>query len=206
MPKFDDQYYFILSIQDERVPFMTPDEDTTSRQFGFKKIPIGSKPLVFLNGAYDIQKRKRLEPINPPPDFLFCGSDVLIKDEVREKLLRYEIPNLAIQPAIYIDHKNVWHEDRWYLTFLNFFDCWDRHNSTHGDVTIDFDENNKLYDVYTYSLNEKILEETPLEYRRLFKMGGTSEGMVVAHMSVASLFHGSGAVVIPIAEYGVSFP
>ncbi len=164
-----------------------------------------TKPLIFFNGASDFQKSNHIRPSDPAPDILFSGSDVLVKDEVRDKLLPLEIPNLAIQPAIYIDHKNNWHEDYWYLTFTELFDCWDRERSSYRPKPIDFD-GVKIYNVRQYSLNDDLLDETPLESRRLFKMGGTLDGFVVVHVSIASWFGLSGAVLVPIAEYGVSFP
>ena len=62
------------------------------------------------------------------------------------------------------------------------------------------------YELDAYSLNDEILENTPLEARRLFKMGGTTEGLVVVHRSFAKYFRGSGAVLVPIADYGVTYP
>lgn len=48
--------------------------------------------------------------------------------------------------------------------------------------------------------------ETALESRRLFKIDGTITGFLVAHFTAAGHFHLSGAVPVPITEYGVSFP
>lgn len=204
MGNFDGEYFFIVKDLDERLPFMTPDEDTSRKPYTSERLPLHTKPLVFYNGSLDYQEQNRIASIDPPPDLLFHGSDILVKDALREKLLPMEIPNLAIQPAIYIDHKNNWHEDRWYLTFLELFDCWDRSNSTYDSepLTLGGDR----YQMYTYSLNDEVLTKTAVESRRLFKMGGTTEGLVVAHATVARHFRLSGAVLVPIAEYGVSFP
>lgn len=203
--KCDSQYYFILKDRDERLPSLTPDQDTARKPYTIEQLPLHTKPLVFLNGAFDYQKSNQISPTDPPPDILFGGSNLLVKDALREKLLPMEFPHLAIQPAIYIDHKNNWHEDYWYMTFLQRLDCWDRNNSTYDPDPVDFDKE-KLYEVYTYSLDDELLDKTPIESRKLFKMGGTLDGFVVAHFSVAKHFRLSGAVLVPIAEYGVSYP
>lgn len=206
MNKYDREYFFVLRpMGDERLPAMTADEDTARRRFGFTRIPVGSKPLVFHNGALDFQRDRGIKPTDPPPDILFCGSDVLIKDAPREALWPLDIPNLAIQPAIYIDHNNKWHENYWYLTFLELFDCWDREHSVFDPDPLTLGDESR-FDVYQYSLDDALLDKIPLEQRRLFKMGGTLDGMVVVHVSLAKHFKGSGAVLVPIADYGVTFP
>jgi hypothetical protein len=204
MTKFDSQYYFILKDRDERMPEMTPDEDTSRKPYTSEQLPLHTKPLIFYNGSLDYQKHDRTTPIDPPPDLLFDGSDILVKDALREKLLPLEIPDLAIQPAIYVDHKNNWHEDYWYLTFLQLFDCWDRDNSTFDPEPHTF--GGMRYEVDIYSLDDELLDKTPLESRRLFKMGGTTEGLVVAHSSIAKHFRLSGAVLVPISDFGVTYP
>lgn len=205
MSKFDQDYFFVLKERDERLPFMTPDDDTSRKPYTSELLPLHAKPLVFHNGSLEYQQQNRILPSDPPPELLFHGSDILVKDSLRDKLLSLEIPNLAIQPAIYIDHNNKWHEDRWYLTFLERFDCWDRNSSSYRDRDFEPDEE-PAYKVRRYSLNDELLERTPIAARRLFKMGGTTMGFVVVHVSIAAHFRLSGAVLVPIAEYGVSYP
>lgn len=200
MTKYDDQYYFILKGQDERLPAMSPDDDTASLDFDSEEMPIGSKPLVFYNGSLDFQRSNKIKPLDTPPDILFYGADIIIKDEVREALLPLEILNLVIQPAIYIDHNDNWHENYWYLTFLELFDCWDREKSEF------LPSQYEMHGVSKYFLNDRLLDKTPLKDRLLFKMGATSDGFVVVHQSLTKHFKGSGAVLIPIADFGVKYP
>jgi hypothetical protein len=204
MTVFSKEYFFILQPEDERLPDLTGDEDTVAKQYDWEIQPLGAKPLIFYNGAYDFQKRKHITPTNPPPEVLFNGSNLMVIDRIANKLWDMEIPNFAIQPAIFIDHKDNWYENYWFLTFTTRFDCWDRQDSTYepepsGTVP-------PLYEVYTYSLNEELLQKTPLVERRLFKMGGTSDGFIVVHKSIAGLFRVKGVDVVPIADYGVSYP
>lgn len=205
MQDFNKEYYLIVMDMDERNPSMTPDEDTANRSFSYQELPLGTKPLIFHDGALDWKLRKGIAPLKNPPELLFCGTDVLVQDGLREKLLDMEIPNLALQPSIYIDHQDQWHENYWYLTFLERFDCWDRKASDYEREPITIG-NVALYSVYEYSLNQELLAKTPLKDRLLFKMGGTSPAPVLAHVSVAKYFNKSGAIVLPVTEYGVSYP
>jgi len=218
MGTFDKNYFFIVAPDSARLPYLTPDEDTVAKQYDWEIMHPFSKPLIFYNGIYDFQKMKRIKPISPPPEVLFNGSDLLVIDRIADKLEELNIPDLAIQPAIYKDHRNKWHENYWFLTFTTRFDCWDRKTSTfYPDPagaeptsrvvhTYTIDNLQPLYDVYTYSFNESLLRETPLKQRLLFKMGGTAEGLVVAHKSIADLFRVKGVDIVPIADYGVNYP
>lgn len=205
MKTISSEYFLVLYDRNERDPVASPDDDTAAKPFESELLPPFGKPLVFLNGLYDYQKMAGISPIDPPPEVLFCGSDILVKHSIREALLPLKIPELAIQPAIFIDHKGDWHEDYWYLTFLSMLDCWDRATSTYFADTVQMD-GIPAHTVYRYALDEKALGKLPLKSRLLFKMGGTSEGHIVAHSSLADLFRKPAAAVVPIADYGVNWP
>lgn len=198
---YDKDYFFIRPISDDRVPSLAPDEDTVELPYSDTALPVGRKPLIFHNGAFDWQKEQGLSPLDPPPEILFSGSNVLVSDKIREKLLSLEIPGLAIQPSIYIDHKDQWHESYWFLTFTSRLDCWNRAASKYVKRPIGQE---KKFHVLAYSLDDELLESIPLDQRTLFKMGGTATGMIVAHYSVAPSFQSSGADLIPVNEFGSS--
>jgi hypothetical protein len=181
---------------------LTPDADTSAKPYTHKAQPQGQKPFIFHNGALDWQRERGIVPLDPPPRVMFDGSNVMVVHEIAKELWDYEIPNLAIQSAIYIDHKNQWHENYWFLTFTEKFDCWDRKHSTYDPKPMPH-TNPPWYEVDTYSLNDKLLRETSLAARRLFKMGGTTDGNVVAHESVADFFRVEGVDVLSIENYGV---
>jgi hypothetical protein len=131
MGKFNNEYFFLKRTDDDRIPILTPDEDTAEKPYNYKAFPMGQKPFIFYNGALDLQRERQIEPMDPP-DVLFDGGDLVVREKIADKLWKeYDIPNLAIQSAIYIDHKNKWHEDFWFLTFTDEFDCWDREHSTY---------------------------------------------------------------------------
>ncbi|NRR30300.1 hypothetical protein HSX11_08870 [Oxalobacteraceae bacterium] len=49
MSIYDGEYYFIeKSEKSEKLPSLTPDENTEDRNFRFDRQPFGSPPLVFL--------------------------------------------------------------------------------------------------------------------------------------------------------------
>jgi hypothetical protein len=202
MSAFNKEYFFILLPEDEHIPRPSPDDDTAAKPYAYKVQPIGQKPFIFHNGALDWQRERDIVPMDPPPKVMFDGSDMMVVYEIAKELRDYEIPNLAIQPAIYIDHKDQWHENYWFLTFTEEFDCWDRKRSTYHPKPMRHTDP-PVYDVYTYSLNDKLLRETPLAARRLFRMGGTTVGDAVAHESITDLFRVEGVDVLPIEDYGI---
>ncbi|NVM79945.1 hypothetical protein FHW83_005787 [Duganella sp. SG902] len=199
----DNEYYFIRKPDDDRLPFLVPDENTEDRCFRFEPQPQGSPPLVFHNGWRDLQRKNKI--VGVTPDILFAGADLVVRDAIRERLLEHRIPSMHMHPVVYIDNAGQWHEDFWYLTFADRFDCWDR-------TTSEFDEESppirlggfQLQEVYTYCLDEELMRQTPLDNRRLFKMGGDLNAFVVCHSSLSHIFRGngtSGASLMAIADY-----
>jgi len=204
MSQFDHEYFFVERPNNECLPILSPDKDTVAKPFRYEKLPLGQKPLIFYNGLLEDCLKNGLMPIDPPPDVLFSVGDLVVREHIAKKLDDLEIPNLAIQPAIYIDHKKKWHEDYWFLTFTKKFDCWDRKHSkydpepAYGDPT--------TFDVYVYSLNAELLQKTPLQERLLFKMGGSMIAPIVVHESIAGLFRMEGVDIVSVADFGVNYP
>jgi hypothetical protein len=203
MNKHDQEYYFVRSpIDREDLPSLTPDENTEDRQFRFKSQPLGSAPLVFYNGAGDYQKKLGVKVVKVPPKILFDGANPVVDGAIREKLLSYDIPNMFLHPAVYIHDDGKWYENYWYMTFTEQFDCWDRKNSTYDPDPMTL--GGISYEIYTYSLNQTLLDGISIQDRLLFKMGGTTDGRVVCHQKLLRLFPGngdSGAWIQPITEY-----
>lgn len=208
MSKYDVEYNVIVLPRqhDQRrdvLPFLTPDDATSKLPFEHSVLPVGGKPLMFRNGATDYNTKYGRTTIKRPPEVLFAGAHPIVSGALREKLLPVDLPNLALQPAIYIDDWGTWHEDYWFMTFLSRLDCWDRARSEYSQSTpplnvggIDF------YQVYQFSLDEKVLDATPLEERLIFQMGGSLDPFVFAHRSVAGHFtRAGGAQVIPVPNF-----
>jgi hypothetical protein len=202
---FDKEYFFILPPRDdrsERVPNLSSDADTAAKPYKTEVLPIGGKPLIFYNGYADIQRERGTLRNSPPGPILFHGVDLVVREEIANKLWDLEppIPNLAIQPAIYIDHKDKWYENYWFLTFTTKFDCWDRENSDYNHEPFGL-PGMYMYSVYGYSLNEEMLRSIPLSERRLFEIGATLEGFVVVHESLADLFRSDDVDLVRIDEF-----
>lgn len=207
MSNHDKQYFFILQPRDDDrtvdvLPFLTPDESTAKLPFEYEVMPVGTKPLVFFNGLKEMSQRYGYAMVRKPPAVLFAGNHPVVSGDIREKLLKLELPNVALQPAIFVDDWGAWHEDYWFMTFLDRLDCWDRQASDHSDPPLSLGGID-LYQVYRFSLDQKVLDKTPLLERTVFQMGAAQEGFVVAHQSVAAIFraHGDGAQILPITDY-----
>jgi len=136
---------------------------------------------------------------------LFDGANPVVRSGIREKLLNYDIPNLHMHPTVYIHDDGKWHEDLWYLTLTERFDCWDRSNSEYEQEAPPVRLGGfELYQVYKYSLNEGLLDKTPLEQRLLFQMGGSLDPYFVCHQKLLGLFpfgSKSGIKLTSIADY-----
>lgn len=203
---FDAEYYVVTRPrQDDQdqdlLPILGPDEDTAELEYRDEVLPLGHKPLIFINAVKDSRRRKGKTTLKTPPAVLFDGDNPIVRSKVREKLLALEIPDLALQPAIFIDDWGQWHEDYWFLTFLETRRYWDANKSKlGGSIPIGDDS---LQTVYDFALDDALLRDIALKDRLLFQMDSLPS-IVVAHRSIVGLFQGggnSGALVIPIRDY-----
>jgi hypothetical protein len=200
MNQYDEDYYFVRSGESNSLPDLTPDVNTEDRTFRYEAQPMATPPLVFFNGAAEYQRKKRIPALKTPPKILCEGSNLLVPSQIREDLLKLDIPNLHMHPSIYIHDDKKWYEDYWYMTFTQQFDCWDRKNSTYEEEPLEMG-GFKLHSVYTYSLNKDLLDKTPLDQRLLFEMGGTQDGYTVCHKSIMRMFINEGTQLTKISEY-----
>ncbi len=203
MKNYDEQYYFLQSVDDDSHPVLTPNASTKDRSFRFEKQPFGSPPFVFLNGAKDHQQKMNIPVIEEPPEILFDGDNILVPSRIREALLMLDISNLNMHPAIYIHDDGKWYENYWYMTFTEEFDCWDRSSSIYEDGPMEIG-GFTLFNIYKYSLNKEVFDKSKIESRLLFKMGGSLNAFIVCEKSLASLFpddEKSGMKLILVSDY-----
>lgn len=203
MQNYDDDYYFIQQKDDDRLPVLTADENTVARNYTFELQSVGAAPFVFFNGAKDYQKKLGVSTLRDLPDILFAGNNLVVCTHIRDSLVALDLPGVFIHPAVFIDDDGRWHEDYWYLTFPQRFDCWDREKSDYEEQPLELG-GFKLHSVYTYALDSAVLDRIPLNERLLFKMGGTQDAFIVCHQDIASIFRGngeSGAKLVSIPDY-----
>jgi hypothetical protein len=201
MRNYEEQYYILRAAKGDQVPYLGPDENTVERNCSFERQPVGSAPLVFTNTERERNLAERVKDAVAP--ILFHGSNPLVSSAIRDALLAYDIPDMFMHPAIYIDDRDKWHEGYWYLTFTELFDCWGRENSDTSTSCIETN-GKKHYDVYEYVLDKELLDKTPLEKRLFFQMGGAVDAFVFCHESIAGLFRRdipNGARLVLAADY-----
>jgi hypothetical protein len=190
MNKYNQQYYFIRSADNDSNPDLTPDANTENRRFSFEKQSMSSPPLAFFNGAKEYQQRMGIPSVKTPPEILFDGTNILVPSKIRKEILGLSIPHLHMHPSIYIHDDGKWYEDYWYMAFSERLDCWDRNTSDYeqGEPPVRLG-GFELYQIYTYSINMEFFDKIPLAERLLFKMGGTLDAFIVCHESISHLFY-----------------
>ncbi|ODS22370.1 hypothetical protein AB835_14555 [Candidatus Endobugula sertula] len=125
----------------------------------------------------------------------------MVTTDIRRALLDLDISDFFTHPAVYIHDDGEWYEDYWFCTFTEEFDCWDRETSECECVTLeDYYYDEDVYFISRYRLNEKVLDETPLNKKLLFKMGGCS-GILTCHKSIKYLFENEGTELTLVEEW-----
>ncbi|NVM79947.1 hypothetical protein FHW83_005789 [Duganella sp. SG902] len=157
----------------------------------------------FFDGGADYARKLGIAPLKELPDILFDGADLLVRSHICEALVALDLPALYLHLAVFIDAYKNCHEDYWFLTFPERFDCWDREKSDFEDEPVELG-GFRLYGVYTYALDAAVLDNIPLNQRLLFKMGGVLGAYIVCHQDIAAIFRGdgeSGARLVSIPDY-----
>lgn len=199
---YDEEYSLVeQDVDDPKVPFLKPDENSSSRRFLREGPLAGSPPMVFFNAF----KKKNIKSgiVADTTPILFSGFDLVVTSAIREKLLHTTVRNLFMHPAVYIDDKDNWHEDYWYLTFSQEIDCWDREKSRYNKNSPVDVGNERIFEVASFRLDEKVLDSIPLEDRLIFKMGGVLNPVILVHKTVRSIFGAggnAGALVRQVSE------
>jgi hypothetical protein len=195
MNPYDNEYFFISSADDESLPSLTATDETIEESYGYYhgEKPTDSPTLVFFNGAKDWQRKRGISVSQIIPDILFDGKNLVVRSKTRDAIVGLDIPGLATYPCVYYHNDRKKHDDFWYLAFSDKFDSWDRIAS---EYEMDTDpcvsgSGEILHQVYSMSLNKKLLDSVPVQKRLLFKMGGCLGAYIVCHASLLDIFSSS---------------
>jgi len=204
MNLYDNQYYFIhRSFDQKNLPSLNAHLKTQGREYYVTPPQPFSAPLFFINGSRNLQKQYGYPIMKIPPDILFNGYNMVIPTAIREALIEYDLPHLNMHPTVYIHDDGEWHEGLWYITFTEYFDCWDKSASNYDrdDPPINGD-----YLVYDFSIDQKLFDQIPLEKRLLFKVGATSTPYIVAHEKLVKKIFSKGYTGITITKVADGTP
>jgi len=166
----NDSYYICMRDKADGGYYLKADASTSSRNYYFPKKVEGQSPLIFKSSTSEKDKRNKIE--RKVTEVLFDGVGMIVSNKVKEILSIYSVDGLHFFPAIFIDDKDKWHENFWYLNFYKNFDCWDRNKSV-----LEEDEDN---DVLKYYLDESDFMDVGPENRKIFRMGGATMDYIFA--------------------------
>ncbi|MGW8390237.1 hypothetical protein [Pseudoduganella sp. HUAS MS19] len=204
MTSFEKQYYFLKRGDHETLPYPTAFHETCEREYWKAPLLTGSAPLAFYNGEKRDNRNEGIEPLPAPPDVMFERGNIIVRNHVRDALLERKVAGLFMHPVWWVHEDKSLHDDFCYIGFREKFDCWDRELSEHSGQDEDADPDDLEPSVWSFRLNAKLLEQTPLNERLLFVMGGCFTRHLVCHESILPLFNGgenSGTHATLVADY-----
>lgn len=205
MSQYEQDYFFMQPAETiSNLPFLQPDDATVDRKFEYEAQLVGSPPLVFHNANKAEYQHDGIPSLKNMPPILFRGNDILVSTEIRRDLVALKVENLSTHPAIYVDDDGDWHEDFWFCTFEKRFECLDLEESVSiGSIRVNRGKPNekRRYDITEHYFDSKIMDDTPLEKRFLFKLGGTIDAYITCHKSIKHLFENKGTDVVAVADW-----
>lgn len=122
MTTYEDQYYLVNKKYDESTLYLTPTENTATRDFHLKKIPNGEEPLFFENAYKENDKKNGIS--RPLRKAMMWSTDLLVDGKIKEDLEQYDINGLQLYPAVVIDDNGDYHENYWFLIYIKNLMLW----------------------------------------------------------------------------------
>lgn len=184
MSEYDKDYFIVLEKERPFFPTLSPTEETLDRPFGLQPLVRG-KPLMFVDGFRDKHLKDGVQ--EQIEDVLFCASNIIVKDRIKDRLSALDIADLELFPAVYIGNDEKWHDDFWFVNIYTRWDCWDRQNSTYRSTFKEADPDS-LAKVKKYSLNSDLISSVPEKQRMLFKIGRARGQYLFCHKAIADVF------------------
>ena len=177
MTQYDAQYYIATRPNKPEIPALVPTKDSLRTQFRTRPLPPLGQPLVFTNKRAKLLEEKGLgEQLTA---ILFDATSIIVGPAVKETLSRVLSDGMHFYPAVYIDSKEEWHENYWYLNIYRRLDCWNRKESQYFHI-----EGDDSPDVESYVLSSDVLSNIDESDRLIFKMGATAMGHLFFHEKV----------------------
>ena len=198
MSNLQTEYYVLDKSDQDGLPELSPDEDT-SQVLLDTALPTLGKPLKFTNKWRDKYKQRGIKEVFDK--ILFYASDVLIEDEIYKTLKVRNILDVSYYPAVYVDDLGNLHENFWFMNVLKMRDCWCRKRSDYMDSS---PSSTGKYYIEKIVLDENVLNQVPVEQRLIFKLGGSMIAYTLIHKSLVNVFLSVGVnpeSFIPIKDY-----
>ncbi len=142
----------------------------------------GNEPLFFENSYKDKDIKENIS--RPIVKSHMNMNFVLVDNEFRELIKKYDIDGFQLYPSVIIDDKENFHVGYWFfniykdLDFLNFKEC----------TTDEYDEDDKRHDIEKYSLDEKTLDLIDEEQRLIFRPSRTRTVCTIVHQRIVDIF------------------
>ncbi|PCK09625.1 MAG: hypothetical protein COA42_03025 [Alteromonadaceae bacterium] len=109
---------------------------------------------------------------------------LIVHKDVREKLKDFKIDNFQLYPSIIIDDNGKFHEDYWYFSIHEEFDCIDYENSQ----IVEYEEDADDHAMEKYAFMEEAMDSTHEEARLIFRPMNTDIGYTFVHKKIVDIF------------------
>lgn len=187
---YNEKYYFCAVPKGSDRLFVVPNKKRMkSSAYSYLKPKVGSPPFFFNSSATSVKRNAKAGNKWPITDALVCDGNVLVNNELWEKIKEFNTGGLAFHPSVFIDDEDVWHENFMFMVFSKKLDCWDRERSVIEE------EEERLADgtvfpatVERFYLDDKVLDKIPENQRLMFKMGGVQNRFVCFHQKIVDIF------------------
>lgn len=90
MNDFNQEYYFVSKPggRNETL-YLTPNEETTVRDYRFARQDPFAPPLVFFNRGKEHKAKQGIQSVRAPPQILFNGSNMLVPERTGHSQLGF---------------------------------------------------------------------------------------------------------------------
>jgi hypothetical protein len=162
------EYYLIERKGDKAYPLVTADEDSehTELYIGDNFSKYRGKP---------IPKPKKTEfvfcdpiPRKPVIGDYFSEPESIVSKKIADAMKAMNIKGIQLIPATVESNKGDVYEDFFFVYIHHYIEAMDKEKS---DFELDeYDDEDKIYTIDSFRLDETVLKSIPLEERLIFKL------------------------------------